>query len=163
MTISTIIMIICVVIFGVIPTFKDRVISVRKLLITPIIFVYLFYQTIVENFSIAHTDLVLICFGAIVGISLGYWLRRNVMVKSNVEHKLIFIPGSYAALFIFSAMFGIHFIIGYLQAVSPEIFLDKSSVEQMLLFLLTCASCLTIGVSSCLYYKYLKAENKLSV
>jgi hypothetical protein len=149
-------MIMAIIIFVVIPSFKDRVIPVKKLIITPAIFMYLFYQTINENF-IPNTWI--IAFGFITGIVIGILIRSKTSIKSDKNQLLIWLPGNYLSLVIFCLIFSIHFAIGYLQSVNPGYLSQASSGEQILLFLISCVSSITIGANGLLYCKYLLSDS----
>jgi hypothetical protein len=141
---TTLIIIACVIIFVVVPSFKDRAIPVKKLLIGPAIFVYLFYQSL----------------GVVLGIIIGYLLRRSAQVVAIPTEKKIVLKGSFFTLYVFIAIFAVHFIVGYLKAVYPAIFAHVNFLNQMLLLMLALSSCITIGSNGCLFLKYLSVQNK---
>lgn len=158
MSMGTLLMIVAIIVFAILPTFKDRVISVKKLLITPIIFIYLYCQTINKNFILQFADGWVIILGLIIGTLFGAFIRINTMVKADKTQSLIWLPGNYLGLFIFLLIFSVHFVIGYLQAVDPN-YLKIDFVEQILLFFLSCTSSVMIGSNSFLYYKYINSES----
>lgn len=156
MSTSTMLMILAIIVFAVLPSLKDRVIPVKKLIITPAIFMYLFYQTIHENFFI--NDFIII-IGLMTGIALGIFIRSNTFIKADKNQLLIWLPGSYLSLVIFALLFSLHFSVGYLQSVSPAYLTQASFGEYVLLFLMSCASSITIGANGILYFKYWMSES----
>ncbi len=153
---STVLMILAIIIFVVIPSFKDRVVPVKKLLITPAIFMYLFYQTINENFM---TNNWMIAFGLLMGIATGVLIRRKTAIKSDKNKLLIWLPGSYQSLVTFILIFTVHFAIGYLRSTHPSYLTQASLGQQILLFLLSYVSSIAVGTNSLLYYKYLISQS----
>lgn len=151
---NTVIMIVAIILFAVIPSFKDRVIPVKKLLITPAIFSFLLYQSITESFYIDTVAIIFLTAGLIVGVVTGIILRSRTPVKADKQLQLIWLPGTYLNLVMFMLIFSVHFVIGYMQSVHPEMFASDNINEQCLLFFLACFSSTSIGASSCLYYKY---------
>lgn len=148
-------MIIAIIFFVIIPSCKDRIMPIKKLLITPAIFVFLFYQTINGHFLINNE---LILLGALSGITIGLLVRSNTAIKSDKSQLLIWIPGSYISLMVFCFIFLIHFIIGYLQSIDPTYLTQASSGQSLLLFLLSCSSTVIIGANAMLYWKYLNSS-----
>ena len=159
MSISTVLMIAAIIFFVIIPSFKDRVIPVKKLIITPAIFMYLFYQTVAENFNTPFTNNWIIVLGFIVGIGVGILIRANTSIKADKNQFLIWLPGNYLSLVIFLLIFATHFTIGYLQSVNPNYLVQTSSGEQILLFITSCVSSITIGANALLYCKYLMSKS----
>ncbi|EKD71415.1 MAG: hypothetical protein ACD_46C00186G0003 [uncultured bacterium] len=159
MSIWTVLMIAAIIILVVIPSFKDRVMPVKKLLITPAIFMYLFYQTIDESFNISLIHHPMIIGGLITGIAIGILIRSKTVIKSDKHKQLIWLPGSYLSLFIFMLIFSIHYVIGYLQAVYPNYLTQTSFGVQVLLFFISSASSMIIGANGLLYAKYLMCES----
>lgn len=156
MSIWTVLMIAAIIFFVVVPSFNDRVIPVRKLIITPAIFMYLFYQSINENFIINNW---IIAFGLMTGIIIGILIRSKTIVKSDKNQQLIWLPGSYLSLVTFSLIFSVHFLIGYLQSVDPSYLKQTSSGEQLLLFIMSCVSSIALGANSLLLCKYLLSKS----
>jgi|SRR5579885_3428443 hypothetical protein len=160
---NTVIMVIAIIIFAVIPSFKDRVIPVKKLLIAPAIFSYLLYQSVTETFRLDVAAIVLLAAGLLAGAFAGFLLRSGATLKADRQAQLIWVPGSYMNLVVFLLLFGVHFVIGYLQSVHPETFVQDNLSEQLLLFLLACFSGLMMGSAACLFYKYFTSSVKVSL
>lgn len=159
MKISIIIMLLAIIYFVIIPSFKTRVFSVKKLIIMPAVFMYMNYDSVRSNFHIHSSTYGIIAAGLAFGVIVGTLLRKNAQVKSDKSKLLMELSGSFFSLWIFLIIFAVHFVIGYLQSVNPTYLLHPSIGEQTLLFLLTCTSSMTIGANGMLFYKYLKAPH----
>lgn len=151
--IGTVIMILAILIFAILPTLKNRIISVRKLLITPIIFLLLLCHAL-NDFNLQITDIPLLLLSVIIGIVCGILLRRQTVVKTDKQNALIALQGSYQSLFIFLLLFSIHFIIGYITNVQPHYVATHQSIRDILLFSLTACSNLMIGGNLLLFFRY---------
>ena len=159
MSTSTLILIACIIIFVVIPSLNDRTIPIKKLLIGPAIFVYLFYESLWKYFPVFSVSYGAIALGVILGVLLGYLLRKSTTIVANHAEQTITVKGSFFTLILFLVIFVVNFVVGYLKAVNPSFFAEASFQNQLLLFALTLVSCLSIGSNGCLYMKYLAAKN----
>lgn len=151
---STIIMIIAIVVFAILPSLKSRTVPIKKLIIVPAIFAYFCYQTINETFVINNFSFLFIILGLLIGISIGAIMRYRTPIQVNKEQKTIALSGSYFNLVLFILIFSVHYIIGYLQAVVPVFFQQAHFQADMLLFLLICVSSLSIGSNASLFIRY---------
>jgi hypothetical protein len=158
---TTLILIVCILIFIVVPSFKDRTVPVKKLLLGPVAFSYLFYQSLKE-FQIVPLSYIFIAAGILLGIFLGYRLRKSTPLRVDAEHKSIAMQGSFFTLYIFLVIFSVHFVAGYLKAVQPVFFSGATFVSNFLLMLLAITSCLPIGSNGCLFLRYLSGKNAVS-
>lgn len=155
MSIPIIIMLLVIIYFFIIPSFKTRIFSVKKLIIMPAIFMYMNYESVRKNFHIHSLTYWIIALGLIMGVVIGMLLRKNARIRSDKTKLLIELAGSFFSLWIFLIIFSVHFVIGYLQSVNPTYLLQPSIGEQIILFLLTCTSSMTIGANGMLFYKYM--------
>lgn len=153
-TILTIAMITAILIFLILPGLKTRVLSVKKLLIMPAIFIYLNYDSLQRHFHIHLTDYFILIIGAIVGIGIGVYCRKNTAIRADHQKQLIEIAGSYFGLIMFIIIFAIHFAIGWIDSVSPGYLFQAGVYQTTLMFLLTASSALTVGANVMLFYKY---------
>jgi hypothetical protein len=154
MSIDTIMMIMAIIIFLIIPSLKDRKISIKKLTITPIVFLYLLYQTVSEKFHLDGNSITIVTLGLLIGITGGILLRKNTPVTIDKNNSAIFLPGSYLSLMLFVMIFSVHYIIGYQEAVNPVFFQQLSMNYYLILFALALVSALSTGMNLCLFYKY---------
>lgn len=153
MSLQLILMLILIVVFLIIPSFKDRIISVRKLAIMPAVFMCLFYFKITETFHISILSWYIL-LGLVFGVAGGILIRSKTPVIADKNRSLIKLPGSFLNLMIFIMIFSVNFVIGYFNSVSPGYFSSVNMTSETLFFLLSFASSLTVGASLCLYMKY---------
>lgn len=153
-TILLIAMILAILFFFILPGLKTRVFRVKKLLIMPAVFIYLNYDSIQRHFHIHASDYALLIVALIVGIAIGAYCRKNAKIRADQQKQLIEVAGSYFGLIMFIAIFAVHFVIGYMHSVNPGYLLQPSMYQEILMFLLTATSALSIGASSMLYYRY---------
>lgn len=151
---TTILLIIAVIVFLIIPSFKDRNMPIKRLIIMPAMFIYLLYQTSTENFSSGLTSASIMVFGLMVGTVIGAFMRRNAAITADKQQKMIGIPGGYTSLIVFLLIFSAHFLVGYLHAVDPQALIQEGTTAWAVLFLLSATAGLTVGTSLCLYIKY---------
>jgi hypothetical protein len=159
---TTLIIIACVIAFVVIPSFRDRTMPVKKLLIGPAVFLYLFYQSLGEDFPLFAVSYALIIVGGILGVAIGYYLRIPTKITADQAQRIITIKGGFFTLYTFLVIFAVHFVVGYLKSTHPQFFLHASVSNQFLLMLLALTSCLTVGSNSCLFLKFLAYKNEES-
>jgi len=154
-------MIVAVMLYSILPSLQERTIRVKKLMIMPAIFSYMLYQTITKTFYLDLSGQLFLMLGLGAGIIIGILLRQNTIVKADRREELICLPGTWINLVMFVLIFCVHYIIGYLQSVSPHFFHQSTNGEISLLFLLACVSSISIGANSCLYYKYLNTDKTI--
>ena len=81
----TLIIVFAIVIFLVIPSLKDRVLPVKKLVLMPIIFLYFLYSTITQSFALRTNSFMMITAGIILGVLLGIILRSRSKIGADRE------------------------------------------------------------------------------
>ena len=159
MSTATIVMLLAIIWFLIIPSFKARTFPVKKLIILPLVFMYLLYNSIERNFALLPTSYATIAAGVIAGIIIGYLVRRSATLTADKEKELIHLPGSFVSLAMFILIFSVHFVIGWMASATPGYFEHAGNVQLLLLFLMTAFSSLTLGLNGTLYYKYHNAES----
>ena len=98
---------------------KDGVVSIKKLMIIPIVFMYLSLESVYLNFKIDQF-VVLIYLAAIVfGVLLGLLQAKSQGVSVDKEKKLVAVPGSWATLVIIMIIFFSKYYFGYALGVDP--------------------------------------------
>jgi hypothetical protein len=157
MSLTTVIMIVAIILFVLLPSLKDRIIPVKKLAITPAIFMYLFYQNITQDFYLDLDSQIMLIVGVLFGVAAGIMLRINTRIKTDKNQKLIGLPGTYSNIIVFLLIFSVHFVMGYLQSVKPALFHVANATANFLIFMLAFSSSITVGASLCLFYKYYRA------
>ena len=160
MSTTTLLMIAGIIVLFIIPSFKDRVIPIKKMIIMPALFMYLLSQTISESFSLGFANIISIMVGIVVGSAIGIFIRINTTIKADKTQDLIWLPGSYLSLIIFPSIFLVHYLVGYIHAVSPSYLMQASIAACVLLFLLTATSSITVGTNLCFAMKYYFASTE---
>jgi len=151
-------MILAIIVYLVLPSLKNRIVSVKRLLVMPAVFSYLLYQTITEDFSLNLHSEILLILGLIAGIVIGMSVKMQTEIKADRNEKLVWLPKTYFNLIMFLLIFSVHFVIGYLQVVDPLFFHQITMSSQILMFALAMVSSVMIGSNLCVYYKYLTAQ-----
>lgn len=157
MNTSNMMMILAIIWFVIIPSFKTRTMPVKKLAITPAIFMYLLYRTVTQTFYLDTTGKLCLILALAAGIIIGVLMRLRTNVTADKQREMISLPGTWINLITFILIFCAHYAVGYLKAVSPEVLQQTGLTAITLLFVLTCASSISLGASACLYYKYIRA------
>ena len=160
MLLTTFVMLAAIVYFFILPTTNDRIIPVRKIVMMPAVFIYFFFSTGTKYFQWDNTNKYLAAAGMVMGVIFGILLRARTQISTDKNRRLIALPGSYANLMIFVFIFGLHFILAYLQAVNPGWAVTLPEEKNILLLLLAWASALNTGMSLCLFYKYYIDRNQ---
>jgi len=148
-----IMMIAAIIWFVILPTLKASTYRVWRVFIAPMMFIYLLFIGIQRDFVLKQDSIYLIVGALILGIVIGVILRKNSVIQVDKTKGLIHVPGSYYALLTFCFIFVVHFMIGYLQSVAPEILKD-ADMAQMLIFSLALVSGMPAGQAICLFIKY---------
>ncbi len=92
---------------------QTRVVSVKRLLIVPIVFTYMSLRGASQLFHFSVLSLVLLIAGALIGFGVGHWQVRNTEVKADKDRYLVQIPGSMSMLIMLMLVFLIEFFIHF--------------------------------------------------
>jgi len=158
MSLGEFILILGIIILLILPSLKDRIVNIRRLIILPAVFMYMLYRTIAANFDLVQASYLAIIVGLLLGIIVGLLIRNNLQIKADKKKSLILIPGNYISLIIFILIFAVEFVAHYLLAATPGI--KQASITQYLLLLILCGvSSLTVGGNLSYFYKYWQAES----
>lgn len=149
--------ILAILYFLILPSLKTGVIPIQKLAITPIIFLYLNYDSVQRHFHPHGTEYGILFIALILGILIGAFFRSKTPIKADHEKSLIEITGSYFGLSVFILIFAAHFIIGFFESTHPGYLLQSNMISSILLFLLTGSSCIPTGGNLMLFYRFKKA------
>jgi hypothetical protein len=93
---------------------NGKMMSLKKLFIMPIVFIFLMGQKMSASPAAFLGFLVIGCF-------VGWLIYKNIEIKADKEKRLIFIPGSYMPLILIVTAFVKGYYIGYQTAVHPEL------------------------------------------
>lgn len=160
MSTSTIIMIAAIIYYLVIPSLKARTIPLKRLIITPIIFMYFFYQSLNTDFHSSSATILFSSLGVMTGIVIGMWTQRNTLVEANHEKQMIHLPGTYVSLIVFTLLFSIHYWIDYHEANNPDYFVGTTICNMAILFSYAVFSSISAGSNLLLYYKFTTSATK---
>lgn len=150
----TVFMIICIVYFSVIPSFKYRIIPIKKLILIPLVFLYLAFDTIKRDFPLTNINIVFVIGGGILGLLFGILISKNIEILVDKEKKSIGMPGGISLLYTFLFIFAVHFVIGFLKSTQPIFFKQFSLFEAIVIILLGFSSSMSFGRSLVLMYRY---------
>ncbi len=134
-----------------------RTIRIERLLITPLIFLFLSIRGCIAMFAL--TPIVLACWitGGWVGIGLGYLQARHSIIKSDHSKKLITIPGDISIFLLMLGIFIIEFFVHY--AIERHLsFVGSVAFEGISSFLLGAIAGSSIGRNGTYFYKYRSSQ-----
>lgn len=109
------------VIYRAIVALRTRIIPVKNLFIFPVIIVMLTGRTLL---TMTTLSLVLVINGLIAFVSafiIGWWLTKIRKIKVDRQQGLLQVQRSWISLIVLLVIFGIHYYVGYMNAVYPEI------------------------------------------
>ena len=153
MSIHTFILVVAIIVFAVIPTLKERQVSIARLFVSPLLFLYLFTRVVDDNFTTDAFHRLIITLGMVCGTALGIALRWNTVMTPVGKNK-IKIPGSLINLTTFLFLFVIHTVIEYTHAVNPVRLSQDGNFAATLLFILAFFSTISLGANMCLYSRH---------
>lgn len=154
MSISTIIMLAAIIKFMIIPSLSTRSMPIKRLILTPAVFMYLFYQTLTASFALSPVVIIYTLAGIAAGLTAGALLRCQTQIIADKHNQLITLPGSYLSLVTFTLIFAVHYWVGYHEAVYPHYFQMISQTTLLTIFALALTSSISAGANLILYYKY---------
>lgn len=154
MSISTIIMIAAIIKFMVIPSLSTRTMPIKRLIMTPAIFMYFFYETLTTNFILSPVVILYTLAGIAAGMAIGAILRSQTNIIADLTNQQITVPGSYLSLVTFTLIFAVHYWIGYQEAFHPHCFQMLTQTTLLSAFTLAIVTSISAGANLVLYYKY---------
>lgn len=100
---------------------KDRVLTIKKVFILPIILLVLSFFGTISAFGIDIKAVLLWLIGVVLGscISLYYKIPKNVTY--NKLEKNFFVKGSFLPLILIMIIFFLKYFVGVTKAVNPEL------------------------------------------
>jgi len=158
MNTSLLIFLCIIIVVFIIPSFKDRTISLKKLIVMPAVFSYTAYTNMTKHYQFTEYAIVVTMVAGIIGIVLGLLMRAHAQVIADRENQLIHLKGSYNSLLIFIAIFAAHFAQGYTIAVAPQL-LNHSTIGLCILAAMVATTCLSIGSNGALFLHYLRTHD----
>ncbi|MDF1654858.1 MAG: hypothetical protein P1U34_07055 [Coxiellaceae bacterium] len=100
---------------------KDRIVSIYKMLLLPIIFGWLAIDTIMQDFTVDTWAVLAFIVSLAIFTLLGYLHVIKMKCSIDLEHKLVKSPGTWSVLIIVLIIFVSKYYFGYQLAVDPSI------------------------------------------
>lgn len=115
-------------------TLRPQIVPLKKLIITPLIFMYLSVHSLLSQSSVAQIQIGVWAAGALLGLFGGIWLVSRLELVFDKVQYLVKIPGTWSTLAVIVLVFASKFYLGYTAAVD-----GGQSGQQELLKLLALA------------------------
>ena len=90
-----------------------RVFHIKRLLIVPVIFIFISLRGAFGLFSFNEIFVLYLLVGCLVGLFIGHLQVRNKIIKADKSRQLIQTPGDITMLIMLLVIFGIEFFIHY--------------------------------------------------
>lgn len=148
------------IVYLVLSKSKDRVMPVKKLLFLPGLSLYFLYDSLTTHFTLNTVDMVSVAGGLLVGAAIGYVVRMGALIKSDKEQMLLLVKGSWTAVVMFSIILFTKIGIGYFMQTRPDVGMQFTTVQLMLVLVASLASGLPVGQSLIYFIKFQKASSE---
>lgn len=135
-----------------------RTVSLKRLIILPVIFIYLSLQGTNKLFHFSPTVILLLLIGGCLGFFIGSYYVRSRNVRADKQEHLIEIPGDITMLILVLCIFFIEFFIHYAVESHQSIagFVAFRFCAVTLSGLITG---ITIGRNTTYFLKYIRATS----
>lgn len=137
---------------------KTRVVSQKKLLILPIVFLALSLSTLLNSLHSTTPILLLYLLSLSFGTGGGWLLVRNTNLQFDQKKKLVKVPGSWTPLILIMTIFGTKYALRYSLAVDPAL-ADNRNFAILILGISGLCTGLLIGRVSCFLLRKHKASH----
>ena len=135
-----------------------RVTSIKRLVIIPIIFLFLCFKNTTQLFNDNPIGYVLLITGLLLGALIGFYLIRKCVVKADRKNYLIQIPGDVFLLIMILVIFFIEFFIHY--AIDAQWNIASLSLFKELVAIISgIVVGISLGRNATYFTKYLRAES----
>ncbi|KKK52281.1 hypothetical protein LCGC14_3106500, partial [marine sediment metagenome] len=118
-------------IFIGIKAFKPSVISLKKIFILPVVFLFFSLQRLVGNINF-FTSLVWIT-STIIGVFLSVVIFSKTQIIADKKNNLLKLPGTYSTLFLILISFSIKFYFGFQIGKDPSVLKDSTFFDRYIL------------------------------
>lgn len=115
-----------------IKSLRDRELPFFKIFIVPAIFFYISLSSLLKNFHLESSTILVWIFAIFLGITIGFLQYQKQGVKFLKEKNTFQIPGSYSTLVLFLIIFASKYYFGYGLARDPALLEQKSFEYSML-------------------------------
>jgi hypothetical protein len=135
-----------------------RVISVNRIIVVPIVFIFLSIRNTITLFDFSWIGFFLLVFGGCAGALLGCFQAKNRVIRSDKVKRLIEIPGDISMLLMVMLVFFIEFIIHY--AVDAHWMIAQyGAFKNVAVILSGIVVGISAGRSATYFYKYKYSES----
>ena len=139
---------------------QTRIISFKKLLILPLLLSYFSVQTLMTSYVINNTTISTALIALLLGLVLGYWQVFRLQLKTDKNHFLLQVPGTWSTLVIILMIFCTKFYFHYQLAARPDVI---NQLLFMLSFLAISIFCCGFFIGKVLCYFYRLQTGAVSV
>ncbi|NGX40282.1 MAG: hypothetical protein KR126chlam4_00099 [Candidatus Anoxychlamydiales bacterium] len=143
-------------IFIGIKAFKPSVISLKKIFILPVVFLFFSLQRLVGNINF-FTSLVWIT-STIIGVFLSVVIFSKTQIIADKKNNLLKLPGTYSTLFLILISFSIKFYFGFQIGKDPSVLKDSTFFYRYIMAA-TLSFGMFLGRTFLYFYKFKKAES----
>jgi hypothetical protein len=132
---------------------KKNIVSLKKLLIIPLVFTFMSLHTLIYAFAIDVTTLSVWSISIVVGILLGWIQVFQYDLRVDKSSGLIEIPGTWSTLIIILIIFATKYYFGYELSVDPVI-AHNTVFEVSALTISGVCTGLFVGRVLCYFYQF---------
>ena len=140
-------------------TVRDNIMELKKLVILPILFLYLAYSMLTKHFMLAPNDFFTIVIGMVIGAIIGFMVSANTNIRADHEKNLICVAGSWVNLFVVLIIVAIKFGVGYEMSINPSLS-HNIICKHIVLMLIAIVTSIMIGRYLAYYIKYVNAASE---
>lgn len=97
-------------------TLQPQIVPMKKLVITPVIFIYLSVHSLLSQSSVTQVQIVVWAMAAVFGVGAGIWLVSQLELAFDKKQYLVRIPGTWSTLAVILLIFSSKFYLGYAAA-----------------------------------------------
>ncbi len=132
---------------------KTRVVSLKRLLIIPLLFIAMSIHTLVISFKITSFSVTTWLIAILIGALLGWLFIYRFRLTVDKPHNLIEIPGTWSTLIIILIIFASKYYFDYQLGVDPAL-VNQSNFEFSLLAVSGLCSGFFLGRLFCYFYRF---------
>jgi hypothetical protein len=133
----------------------ERTVTVKRLLIVPLIFLYMEANTINSIFGVSYINLLYSAIGLIIGIVAGAVIVSKKKIVADKRQYSLVLPGEYVTISIIILTFLCQYVIHVLDSLKAAVLYNLSP---MFLIMMSILSGISIGRNGCYLYKFIKSS-----
>ena len=139
---------------------QSKTIRIKKLLMLPLLSLYLLYSTLDKQFILNGADCIVLFVGFLSGCGISATLRKNAVVKGDKVQQLICISGSWMNVVIYALILGIKVGVGYFMSQHPDAGREFDLTQSILLLVSSLAFGLPTGQAIIYFMKFQRATHE---